>query len=115
MYHLAFGFAWFERLMICNNPTLRRGALESLAQTKSLLQSAGYQSLVFEDFYDVVESQLKAVCNGERDPDILLVIFQSEEISNQIVFYLRLVTAAYLKQHQEDYEPFLELGMEMDQ
>jgi len=114
-FYRAFGFAWFERLMASKNQTLRQSALYALDATKSLLNSAGYQSLVYEDPYDIVEEQMKAVANGERDEDMLLTIFQTDEISNYIVYYLRLITAAYLKLHREEYEPFLEFEIGMDQ
>ncbi len=114
-YHVAFGYAWFERLMLSKNQTLRQAALESLATTKSFLKTAGYDPLIFDDVYEVVEEKMKAVKNGEYDEMMLLTIFQTDEISNRIVWYLRLITAAYLKIHRVEYEPFLEFEVEMDQ
>jgi len=113
-FYRAFGFAWFERLMDSKNQFLRQSALNNLAATISLLSSAGYQSLVYEDTYECVEKYMKAVANGEYDEDMLLTIFQTDEISNYIVLYLRFITAAYLKQHREEYEPFLEFEIGMD-
>ncbi|CAG8497975.1 16216_t:CDS:2 [Acaulospora colombiana] len=95
--------------------TLGQEALTVLASTKPLLESTGYQSLVYEDFYDVFEEQLKAIVEGGRDEDTLLSVFQTDEISNQLVLYLRFVTAGYLKKHREDYEPFLEFDYGMTQ
>ncbi|RIA84769.1 peptidase C65 Otubain-domain-containing protein [Glomus cerebriforme] len=114
-FYRAFGFAWFERLMESRDKSLRQSALNALTATNSLLNSAGYQSLVYEDAHDIVEKQMKAVANGEHDEDMLLTIFQTDEISNYIVYYLRLITAAYLKLHHEEYEPFLEFEIGMDQ
>jgi len=114
-FYRAFGFAWFERLMDSKNQHLRQSALNALAATISLLSSAEYQTLVYEDTYEYVEKQMKAVANGEYDEDMLLTIFQTDEISNYIVYYLRLITAAYLKLHREEYEPFLEFEIGMDQ
>ena len=66
MCYLAFGFAWFERLMTSKDQSLRQSALYNLNATKSFLSSAGYQSLVYEDTYDIVEEQMKAVANGNQ-------------------------------------------------
>ncbi|CAJ0642323.1 8128_t:CDS:2 [Entrophospora sp. SA101] len=114
-FYRAFGFAWFERLMMCNNQNLRQAALKSFADTKDLLKSMGYELFVYEVSYEEVEDRLKAVCNGEHVGETLLSIFQNDEVSNHIVWYLRAITAAYLKKHREEYEPFIEYGLEMDQ
>ncbi|CAI2182669.1 13191_t:CDS:2 [Funneliformis geosporum] len=114
-FYRAFGFAWFERLLLSNNSTILRAALDSLVATKTLLNSSGYQPLVYDDIYDVVEEQMKAIERGERDDSMLLAIFQTDEISNHIVWYLRVITAAYLKKYRQEYEPFLEFETEMDQ
>ncbi|GBC04223.1 hypothetical protein RclHR1_05580008 [Rhizophagus clarus] len=115
-FYRAFGFAWFERLMDSKDHHLRQSALKSLADTLPLLNKAGYQQLVYQDIYEEqVEKQMKAVANGEYDEAMLLTIFQTDEISNYIVLYLRLITAAYLKLHREEYEPFLGFEFGMDQ
>jgi ubiquitin thioesterase protein OTUB1 len=89
-----------------------------LAATIPLLNDAnegGQQSYVYQDIYEEhIEKQMKAVANGEYDKDMLLAIFQSDEISNYIVLYLRFITAAYLKLHREEYEPFLGFEFGMD-
>ncbi|KAH8548546.1 peptidase C65 Otubain-domain-containing protein [Umbelopsis sp. PMI_123] len=99
----AFAFAWFESLM--RNPQLFKPALEKLKSTTELLLNGGFQELAFEDFYDVTLNQLEQI--PDSDPDLLLVNFQTEEISNSIVMHLRFVTSAYLKIHSAEYEPFL--------
>ncbi|CAG8530486.1 9258_t:CDS:2 [Acaulospora morrowiae] len=114
-FYRAFGFAWFEQLMNSKDQNLGQNALTALASTKPLLDSVGYQSLVYEDFYEVFEQQLKSAAEGGLDDDRLLSIFQTDEISNQLVLYLRFVTAGYLKKHRESYEPFLEFDFGMDQ
>ncbi|KAG9289148.1 hypothetical protein G9A89_022457 [Geosiphon pyriformis] len=114
-FYRAFAFAWFERLLQSRQPLLLNNALRALADTKVILEKAGYQALVFEDIYDVVREQLQVIQRGTRDHDTLLSIFQTDDISNHIVWYLRLVTAAYLKLHRDEYEPFLEMDIGMDQ
>ncbi|CAG8446312.1 5860_t:CDS:2 [Diversispora eburnea] len=110
----SFGFAWFEQLMVCKNKVQDQAAINSLASTKPLLDSVGYQKYVYEDFYDVFEGHLKSIGEGRHDDDTLLSIFQTDEISNQIVLYLRFITAAYLKKYRDEYEPFLDFDFGMD-
>lgn len=87
------------------NPQLFKPAVEKLKSTTELLLSGGFQELAFEDFYDVTLNQLEQI--PDSDPDLLLVNFQTEEISNSIVMHLRFITSAYLKIHSAEYEPFL--------
>lgn len=76
-----------------------------MKSTSELLLNGGFQQLAFEDFYDTTLSQLEQI--PDSDPDLLLVNFQTEEISNSIVMHLRFVASAYLKIHSAEYEPFL--------
>ncbi|KAF0521035.1 cysteine proteinase [Gigaspora rosea] len=114
-FYRAFGFAWFERLLNSKDPTIHQNALETLTYTKNQLLPHWYEGLVYEDMYEEVEGHLKAIVEGKYDSDKLLSIFQDESISNQIVMYLRFVTTAYLKEHFNDYKPFLDCDMEMDE
>lgn len=87
------------------NPQLFSQAVEKMKSTSELLLNGGFQQLAFEDFYDVALEQLQQIPTS--DPDLLLVNFQTEEISNSIVMHLRFVASAYLKIHSAEYEPFL--------
>ncbi|RHZ60421.1 hypothetical protein Glove_353g6 [Diversispora epigaea] len=113
-FYRAFGFAWFEQLMVCKNKVQHQAAHDALASTKPLLDSVGYHKYVYEDFYDVFEGHLRTIGEGGHDGDTLLSIFQTDEISNQIVLYLRFITAAYLKKYRDEYEPFLDFDFGMD-
>ena len=84
-------------------------ALTKLKSTPDLLDLGGFQKLAFEDFYEMTLEQM--VLLPQRDPDMLLAAFQSEEISNAIVVHLRFVTSAYLRVHAAEYEPFLVVEM----
>ncbi|KAI9258057.1 ubiquitin thioesterase otubain-like protein [Phascolomyces articulosus] len=104
----AFAYAWFESLMRANEADYQ-AALGKLKTTPDLLERAGFQKLAFEDFYDVTLEQAELL--PQRDPDMLLASFQSEEISNAIVMHLRFVASAYLRIHAAEYEPFLVVEM----
>lgn len=105
----AFAFAWFESLM--KDRTAYENALAKLKTTPDMLELAGFQKLAFEDFYDITLEQFEQLPQRASDPDMLLVNFQSEEISNAIVMHLRFVASAYLRIHSAEYEPFLEVEM----
>lgn len=81
--------------------------LDTLEKTPELLEASGFQKLAFEDFYDVTLEQFKALKSIASDPDMMLVSFQSDEISNCIVMHLRFVASAYLRIHSAEYEPFI--------
>ncbi|ORX50463.1 cysteine proteinase [Hesseltinella vesiculosa] len=105
LWHAAFGFAWFESLL--HDPIRYQTDLARLKETPKLLERAGFQSLAYEDFYEVTLEQFERIPSYADDPDMLLVNFQSEEISNAIVMHLRFLASAFLRLHANDYEPFL--------
>ncbi|ORZ24028.1 peptidase C65 Otubain-domain-containing protein [Absidia repens] len=101
----AFAFSWFESAL--HDKAKYETALAHLKNTPKLLEKSGFQTLAFEDFYDVTLEQFEKIPSYASDPDLFLANFQSEEISNAIVMHLRFVTSAYLRVHADDYEPFL--------
>ncbi|KAI9024485.1 peptidase C65 Otubain-domain-containing protein [Phycomyces nitens] len=101
----AFAFAWFESIL--SNWENYDAGLAKLKTTPDLLELGGFQKLAYEDFYDVTLEQYELLPQRVTDPDMLLVSFQSEEISNAIVMHLRFVASAYLRIHSAEYEPFL--------
>ncbi|KAI8086029.1 peptidase C65 Otubain-domain-containing protein [Halteromyces radiatus] len=101
----AFAFAWFESALHDNDKF--KTALARLKMTPKLLEKGGFQPLAFEDFYEITVEQFENIPKYASDPDMFLVNFQSEEISNAIVMHLRFVASAYLRVHADEYEPFL--------
>ncbi|KAI8065361.1 peptidase C65 Otubain-domain-containing protein [Gilbertella persicaria] len=100
----AFAFAWFESALKQDKATYEAN-LNKLKHSENLLETSGFQKLAFEDFYDVAVQQFKGL--NPNDPDMLLVNFQSDEISNAIVMHFRFIASAYLRLHSAEYEPFL--------
>jgi hypothetical protein len=74
----------------------------NLQNTKQVLKDAGYDEIITEDFYEPFEAA--AVKEGQHK---LLEQFQTEYLSDTIVCYLRLVTAAVLKLNSDMYEAFI--------
>jgi ubiquitin thioesterase protein OTUB1 len=98
-------FSWFEKVM--NDVSNFDCYLTQLNESCNLLESGGFHKLAYEDFYETVNEQFHQLPQYRTDPDMLLVNFQSDEISNAIVMHLRFMTSAYLRIHSAEYEPFL--------
>ncbi|KAI9467800.1 MAG: ubiquitin thioesterase otubain-like protein [Benjaminiella poitrasii] len=99
----AFAFAWFESAL--KDRITYSSRIEKLKQTEDMLELSGFEKLAYEDFYDATLQQFESIT--ENDPDMLLVGFQTDEISNAIVMYFRFIASAYLRIHSAEYEPFL--------
>ncbi|EJD04980.1 cysteine proteinase [Fomitiporia mediterranea MF3/22] len=112
-FYRSLAFAWVERLMNSPKQTLDVAkSLSMLDEKLLLLKAAGFQELVYEDFYDVLISLIRQIVVPEPDgstltPGILLEAFQDAEVSNCIVVFLRLLTSAVIRTDPISYAPFL--------
>jgi len=87
-----------------------------------MLEQAGFQKMVFEDFYEILVSLVRLVATPDEEgkkltPGLLLEALQHPEVSNSIVVYLRLLTSAQIRADPDAYAPFLfhpELGIQME-
>lgn len=81
----ALGFAWIERLLNSWNQTVDVAkAVSLLDQSLLILKAAGFQELVYEDFYDVLTSIIRQIVVPEPGGStltspILLEAFQDAE------------------------------------
>jgi len=116
-YCAAVAFAFVESLLHSRDRdvTVKR-ALDTLNQSFQMLESVGFEKLVFEDFYEVLEGLVVSITNPAAgkslDGDSLLAAFQDDTralrvshsdgsltrlkmlVSNSIVMYLRMVTVS---------------------
>lgn len=82
---IALAFAWISRLLHSRNQTLDVAkAISLLDSTLPTLEAAGFEKLVFEDFYDVIVSLVRQIVVPEPSgatlrPEILLEAFQDAE------------------------------------
>ncbi|EPQ55743.1 cysteine proteinase [Gloeophyllum trabeum ATCC 11539] len=118
-FYRSLAFRYVERLMNAADPALAVGsAVSTLEASLPMLEAAGFQKLVFEDFYDTFVSIIKRIVQPEADgttltPLLLLEAFQNPEVSNSVVVYLRLLTSAQIRTDPDSYQDFLfhpELG-----
>ncbi|EGD73509.1 hypothetical protein PTSG_05213 [Salpingoeca rosetta] len=84
------------------------GFLETLKQTFDMALAAGYPEFTAEDFYETVQEQFARL--KDEPMEALHATFNDDGLSNYIVAYFRLVTAAHMKTHVDDFLPFLEGG-----
>ncbi|KAG7447231.1 cysteine proteinase [Guyanagaster necrorhizus] len=122
-FYRSVAFAYVERMMHALNPAqaVEKG-VATLKSTLPMLENVGFQRLAFEDFYDVLESLLLSIVTPQVTGKTLnavglLEAFQSPEVSNSIVVYLRLLTSAQIRIDPDAFAPFLfhpELGEPME-
>lgn len=72
------------------------------------------QKIIYEDFWEPLHKILKSISTGEMTRvQELMQAFNDQETCANIIIFLRLLTSAYLKHHQDDFVPFL-LSFEED-
>ncbi|KAI0821438.1 cysteine proteinase [Irpex lacteus] len=112
-FYRSLAFAWIERLLLSPSKDIAVAtALSLLDSSLDVLKAAGFQDLVFEDFYDVLVNLIRHIVVPGPDGQILtsatlLQAFQDPETSNCIVVFLRMFTSAVIRTSVEDYAPFL--------
>ncbi|KZO92500.1 cysteine proteinase, partial [Calocera viscosa TUFC12733] len=113
-FYRSLAFSYVERLLLAPDPALAVAmSLSTLQDSRHLLDDAGFQELVYEDFYDVLASLINGIVSPLSPTSSLLsgsqllAAFQDAETSNSIVVYLRLLTSAYIRAHEEDFLPYL--------
>lgn len=132
----AIAFAYIERAMKSDDKTLAVASmLSTLDSMIPILEAAGFQKIVFEDWYECLSSLISQIVVPEPDntpngtlltPAILLEAFQNVEgasfvlmkqqdlkmppckpVSNCIVVFLRLLTSAQIRMDPDTFAPFL--------
>ncbi|KAK6223504.1 ubiquitin thiolesterase [Colletotrichum tabaci] len=108
----AIGFSYFEHLV--NNGDQHQilgeaARIQSLDQY--LLRVGGYDRMLFEDMVEETIGLLKDLAQNITNPQlamhILLQRFNDQDISNAIIYHLRLLASSWLKGNPESYEPFI--------
>ncbi|KAI8916152.1 peptidase C65 Otubain-domain-containing protein, partial [Gorgonomyces haynaldii] len=78
--------------------------VERAKQSRELMTTMGYDMSLLEDFWEPFGEILD---KPEESEDKLLERFQTDYVSDTIVCYLRIVTAALLKRDRDLYEAFI--------
>ncbi|KAI0334138.1 cysteine proteinase [Cubamyces sp. BRFM 1775] len=112
-FYRSLAFAYIEQILNATEPALAViSAVSVLESTQPLLEQAGYQSLVFEDFYESFVELINAIITPRADGRLLTITslleaFNTPEVSNSVVMYLRMLTSTQIKLNAELYAPVL--------
>ncbi|KIY48557.1 cysteine proteinase [Fistulina hepatica ATCC 64428] len=112
-FYRSVAFAYLERVVASADSELAVAqAISVLEGTKPMLREAGFEDMVFEDFYDELLRLVNQVVIPNEEGALLtmeglLEAFCAPEISNSIVFYLRLITSAKIRRDSDVFAPFL--------
>ncbi|ORY72930.1 peptidase C65 Otubain-domain-containing protein [Leucosporidium creatinivorum] len=115
-FYRAFAFSYLERL-IPLPPSAAQLALAKVESLLPLLDQAGFQKDIYDDFYEPLRDLLLALGPDSKLPrptaTSLHASFNDTETSNAIIVFLRLLTSAFLRANADDFTPFL-FGLEDD-
>ncbi|EFQ32548.1 peptidase C65 Otubain [Colletotrichum graminicola M1.001] len=108
----AIGFSYFEHLV--NNGD-QHEILGEAARIQSLdqylLRVGGYDKMLFEDMVEETIALLKELAQNVTNPQLAMHIlvqrFNDQDVSNAIIYHLRLLASSWLKGNPESYEPFI--------
>ncbi|KAE8912704.1 hypothetical protein PF005_g8785 [Phytophthora fragariae] len=107
-----FIFALCERLLPTagaedGNAALRGRMQHKIQQSKSELLAVGYSDVAIDAFWETFVDYLAAM--ETRSHAELVQDFQTEGGGSEyLVWYMRLLTAGYMKQHAETFQPFID-------
>ena len=105
----SFLFAYLENMVTQNNVQERDAAISRFNDLKTTLISVGYEELVLETPLELLLELLKSI-GCTKNPltvEILELKMRSEDISNYIVFLLRIITSAEIKRRADFFAPFV--------
>ncbi|CAJ0586271.1 unnamed protein product, partial [Mesorhabditis spiculigera] len=82
---------------------------------KDRLLRLGFQEMTTTDFCDVFYELLNQILAHELTLEQALTKCNQDEYSNYYVIFLRLVASGYLKEHADEYAPFIDNGLPLEQ
>ncbi|KAK5117486.1 hypothetical protein LTR85_008871 [Meristemomyces frigidus] len=113
----AIGFGYFETLIHLGDSHKFLEEETRLRSLSNVLNAAGFDSTVYEEFADEAFDLLRKVANAlpAGNADVILhETFNDDTLQNYIIMYLKLLTAAWMKTRPSEYAPWL-LGQTVDQ
>lgn len=112
----AFGFALLEALIA--NKQAGGSELERVTAvvegSLAKLVAIGYPEMTSEDFYEVFLEQFKAVADG-ADVNAVFATMNEDMTANYIITYLRMLTSGHMKMNEDDFAPFIEGGLSVQE
>ncbi|CAD6186693.1 unnamed protein product [Caenorhabditis auriculariae] len=77
------------------------------------LLKLGFPDWTTTDFCDYFVSWVKSIINKELKPDQVIPGLNEDHHCNYLIIFLRLISSGYLKEHTEEYEPFIDNGQSL--
>ena len=111
-FYRAFLFAYLENLILEIDETERDRMVKNLQSLETSLKEAGYGEIVIETPMDTLVGMLQKVASP-IDPlsiETLEENIRAEDVSNYIIFLLRMITASEVRRRAEFFAPFI-LGL----
>ena len=105
----SFLFAYLENILRTQDLVERERAVGRLETLRQRLLNAGYEELVLESPLELLLGMLRSI-GSPTDPLTLSAWegnMRSEDISNYVVFLLRMATSAEVKRRAEFFAPFI--------
>ncbi|KAJ8101355.1 peptidase C65 Otubain-domain-containing protein [Lipomyces tetrasporus] len=103
----AFAFRYFELLSKLSKEEIEATSNGLQART-SLLDEAGYSDTGYIDFVEETFNLFQKL--PDMTPEQVVTEFNNAEVSSAIIVHFRLLAAAYIKTHADDYIPFIDQG-----
>ncbi|KAI9833326.1 MAG: hypothetical protein M1819_003721 [Sarea resinae] len=106
----AIAFSYFEALIRSGDKHKFVAEQARLKSLNNLLNNAGFQEYLYEDFVDETLQLLRetaATVPVTDDGEALLASFNDPNVSNAVITHFRLLTSAWMKTNQEAYQPFI--------
>ncbi|KAG0650261.1 Otubain-1 [Hyphodiscus hymeniophilus] len=116
----ATGFAYFETLLRLQDKAQLEEEIARMTSLNNLIaRVGGFDAWMFEDMVEETVSLLRDMADSiETSPqtaeEILMQRFNESDISNNIVYHLRLLASSFLKSSPSSYQDFIpdNLGVE---
>ena len=102
-------FAYLENILLTGDLVERDRAMGRINVLRQGLLDAGYEELVLESPLELLLGMLRSI-GSPTDPLTVAALesnMQSEDISNYIVFLLRMATSAEVKRRADFFAPFV--------
>ncbi len=103
----AVGFRYFEVLMT-DADERKRFMDKVIKPSKEQFEKLGYSSYTMEDFYDTFVEKLELLSQEGFDTKKLVEMFNTQDVSDYLVVFLRFLTSKYLQQNADFFQAFME-------
>ncbi|KAK1030441.1 hypothetical protein LTR33_017096, partial [Friedmanniomyces endolithicus] len=106
----AIGFGYFEALIHLGDSNKFLEEETRLRSLSNVVNAAGFDSFIYEDFADEAFNLLREVANAMHTgnaSEVLHNAFNDDMVQNYLITYFKTLTAAWMKTHAADYAPWL--------